>query len=72
MEFLKNHYEKVILGVVLLALAVVAAWLPIQISEENRKLEDALVVTKREPAPQFRSHIECPSLVISRREPGAL
>jgi hypothetical protein len=52
MEFLKNHYEKVILGVVLLALAVVAAWLPMQISGENRKLKDALVVTKREPAPR--------------------
>jgi len=50
MEFLKNHYEKVILGVVLLALAVVAAWLPMQISGEKRKLSDSLVVTRREPA----------------------
>ena len=35
MEFLKKHYEKVILGVVLLGLAAVAAWLPIKISSEN-------------------------------------
>ena len=42
MEFLKKHYEKLILSVVLLGLAVVAATLPMQVnkereSEENRK-----------------------------------
>jgi hypothetical protein len=35
-----------------LALALVAAWLPMQISEEKRKIESSLTVPKREPDPQ--------------------
>ncbi len=41
MEFLKNNYEKVILSVVLLGLAVAAALLPIWVAGEKRALEDA-------------------------------
>lgn len=40
MELLKKHYEKIILGGVLLVLAVGAAMLPIQISNERQELED--------------------------------
>ena len=39
MEFLKNNYEKVILSVVLLGLAVAAALLPIWVASEKRALE---------------------------------
>ena len=35
MEFLKKHYEKIILSVVLLGLAVVAAYLPIKVNQEK-------------------------------------
>jgi len=35
MEFLKKHYEKIILSVVLLALAAVAVWLPSFIQDRN-------------------------------------
>src|SRR5688572_12042948 len=40
MEFLKKHYEKLILSVVLLGLAVVAATLPMKVNEEKQKEED--------------------------------
>jgi hypothetical protein len=40
MEFLKKHYEKVILSVVLLGLLVAAALLPIWVANEKRALEE--------------------------------
>lgn len=40
MDFLKKHYEKVLLGVVLLGLAVAAAYLLFKIPSEKQKLED--------------------------------
>src|ERR1051325_4724120 len=40
MEFLKNNYEKVVLSVVLLGLAVAAALLPIWVAGEKRALEE--------------------------------
>jgi hypothetical protein len=40
MDFLKNHYEKIILSVVLLGLAVVAAYLPIEVSNVRTSLAD--------------------------------
>ena len=40
MDFLKKHYEKVLLGIVLLGLAVAAAFLPFKIASEKQKLED--------------------------------
>jgi len=40
MDFLKKHYEKVLLGVVLLGLAVAVAFLPFKIASEKQRLED--------------------------------
>jgi len=40
MEFLKKHYEKVLLGVVLLGLVVAVAFLPFKIASEKQALED--------------------------------
>jgi len=40
MDFLKKHYEKVLLGVVLLGLALAVAFLPFKIASEKQKLED--------------------------------
>ena len=40
MDFLKKNYEKVLLGVVLLSLAVAVAFLPFKITSEKQKLED--------------------------------
>lgn len=41
MEFLKKHYEKVLLSVVLVGLTVAAAWLPIMVSSVRQALQDA-------------------------------
>lgn len=40
MDFLKKHYEKLILGIVLLAMAGGAAFLPIKISNDRKDLTD--------------------------------
>jgi hypothetical protein len=40
MDFLKKHYEKVLLGVVLLGLAVAVAFLPFKIASEKQTLEE--------------------------------
>jgi hypothetical protein len=40
MDFLKKHYEKVLLGTVLLGLAVAVAFLPFKNASDKRELED--------------------------------
>ena len=40
-EFVKNHYEKILLSVVLLGLAAAAAYLPLKISENQKMLQSA-------------------------------
>lgn len=42
MEFLKHHYEKVVLGIVLLALAGVAVWLPMKIQADKQQVSMTL------------------------------
>ena len=41
MDFVKKHYEKVLLGLVLLGLVVAIAFLPFKIASEKQALEDA-------------------------------
>lgn len=43
MDFLKKHYEKILLGLVLTGLAVAIAFLPFKISSEKQKLDDLRV-----------------------------
>jgi hypothetical protein len=40
MDFLKKNYEKILLGVVLLGLAVAVGFLPFKIASEKQKLKD--------------------------------
>jgi hypothetical protein len=40
MQFIKKHYEKVLLSIVLLGLALAAAWLPWQVAHERERLEE--------------------------------
>ena len=40
MEFLKKHYEKIILSVVLLGLAVAAFMLTVQVQNVTRSIEE--------------------------------
>jgi hypothetical protein len=51
MEFIKKHYEKVGLSVVLAGLAVAVALLPVQIQSERQKLEDLRlsIITNADP-----------------------
>lgn len=42
MQFLKNHYEKILLSVVLLGLAGAAAWLPFKIGEARQGLSEIM------------------------------
>ena len=52
MDFLKKHYEKVLLGVVLVGLAVAVAFLPFVISSEQAKLKemsDAVLTPRPKP-----------------------
>lgn len=50
MEFLKQHYEKVVLGVVLLALAGVAIWLPMKIKSDQDEVKAIVDQYKAEPS----------------------
>jgi hypothetical protein len=43
MEFLKKHYEKIVLSLVLLGLAVAAAWLPAAIKGAREDLQKSIV-----------------------------
>src|SRR5256885_7001379 len=40
MDFLKKHYEKILLGIVLVGLAVAFVFLPFKIADEKQKLQD--------------------------------
>jgi hypothetical protein len=44
MDLLKNHYEKIILGVVLIGLALAVAWLPFKIASDKQTLERTRIV----------------------------
>jgi hypothetical protein len=44
MDFLKAHYEKIILSIVLLGLAGAAAWMPIKVSQERQEAEQRKIV----------------------------
>ena len=43
MEFLKKHYEKILLSVVLLCLAGTAAWFPIKIGKEKEEAQKYII-----------------------------
>jgi hypothetical protein len=49
MQFLKKHYEKLILSLVLVGLAIAAALLPIQVSKEKNIIEDFRQEVSRNP-----------------------
>lgn len=56
MDFLKRHYEKILLGVVLVGLAVAVAFLPFKIASEKQRLEDmrnTLIHPKVKPLPNL-------------------
>jgi hypothetical protein len=76
MEFLKKNYEKVVLSVVLLGLAVAAGLLLTQVADENRRLDDArnlnLTTVPQELEPMDTSTNLTLLARIQRREPVVL
>ncbi len=67
MDFLKKHYEKVLLGVVLVGLAVGAALLPWMISSERAALQalaDEIINRPAKPLPEV--DLSKPSAVLQR------
>ncbi len=56
MEFLKKHYEKLILSVVLLGMAIAAALLPLKVSQVRQELQQATLNIERariKPLPEL-------------------
>jgi hypothetical protein len=54
MDFIKKHYEKVLLSIVLVGLAVAAAALPLQVSHVNQVLEETRTGVVRTPPKPFK------------------
>jgi hypothetical protein len=67
MDFLRKHYEKVLLGVVLVGLAVAVAFLPFVISSEQAKLKEMseAVLTPR-PKPLTNLDLTVPEVALKR------
>jgi len=40
MDFVKKHYEKIILGIVLVGLAVAVAFIPFKVASEKKELDE--------------------------------
>jgi len=67
MDLLKNHYEKIILGVVLLLLAVVAGYLPFEVSNVRTRLDQNTQSYERakvEPIPEL--NLSTNEMVVAR------
>jgi len=67
MEFLKKHYEKVLLGVVLVGLTVGAASLPLMISgERQREIDTTTGIISRTPKPLDPVNLKSTDDVVAR------
>src|SRR5438128_651059 len=56
MELLKNHYEKILLSIVLLGVVIYALLLPGRINEEKRKIDDLTKEILRGPAKGIKTN----------------
>ncbi len=73
MDFLKKHYEKLILGLVLLGLAVAVAFLPFMIASERQSLEDTKnSVLNPRVKPLTNLDLSLPELALKRLATPAL
>lgn len=67
MDFLKKHYEKVLLGVVLVGLTAGAAFLPIMIAGERAALRERMDrIIQRNPAPLPELDLVRPQALMAR------
>src|SRR5215813_1021499 len=73
MDFLKKHYEKLILGLVLLGLGVAVAFLPFKISSERQDLTALTqTITKRKVPPLTNLDLTIQENVLKRAGVPAL
>lgn len=74
MDFLKKHYEKVVLSLLLLAMAVAAALLPLKVSQVRGELQQATRVYRaRNPKPLPELDLSTNQVVLRRvLNPGKL
>jgi hypothetical protein len=69
MQFLKKHYEKIVLSVVLLGLAVAAAALPYLVSQVQDQIENTVSSVKRsKPKPWPSLDLSTNEMAVSRLE----
>jgi len=67
MGFLKQHYEKILLGVVLLGLALAAGFLPILISSQKQKIEETRqTLIPKAPKPLTNLDLTVPTNALKR------
>ena len=74
MNFIKNHYEKVLLGAVLAGLVVAAITLPFKVAKEKSDLEEIRrQITEQRPSPLSPLNLERTMTALKRlQEPAAL
>ena len=73
MDFLKKHYEKIVLGIVLVGLAGAVAALPFFISSEKQKLDSLTSeVTNPRPKPLTNIDLTLPQQVLKRMAAPAM
>ena len=69
MEFIKKHYEKIILGLVLLILGAAAAYLPFALTKEKADLD--LITTKEPPHKEYQAmDLSTQQLAIAQLQEG--
>jgi len=67
MEFFKRHYEKIILGVVLLGLAAAVAFIPLKVANEKKQLEEKrLSLIPRSVKPLTNLDLSLPEAALKR------
>src|SRR5437588_2451146 len=66
MGFLKKHYEKIILAIVLVGLAVAVGFLPFVISAERQALDEKRITLRPKPKPLANLDLSLPEASLSR------
>src|SRR5258705_8316560 len=67
MDFVKKHYEKIILGIVLVGLAVAVAFIPIKVASEKQELKDKqAALVQRKVAPLTNLDLTVPQTALKR------
>jgi len=67
MDFLKKHYEKIILGIVLIGLAAAVAFIPFKVASERKELDDKRIsLIPRSVKPLTNADLSLPQASLKR------